>query len=133
MIESKQLSPKPIVLVVEDNHVVRLIAITNLKRYADVDIRLASNGLEALRQIEQNDFDLILMDIRMPLMDGLEATRTIRAIESRRGKHTPIVAVTASETQEECINAGMDDYVVKPADYRRIIAKWLPTARSNSA
>jgi CheY-like chemotaxis protein len=83
---------------------------------------LATNGLEALDQWRQSDFDLILMDVQMPEMNGLETTLQIRR-EETEGAHIPIVAMTASAMSEErdrCLAAGMDDFVSKPVSYRAI-------------
>jgi CheY-like chemotaxis protein len=76
-------------------------------------------------------YGLILMDCRMPDMDGFEATRLIREQESTRGRRTPIVALTAnamSGDREKCLDVGMDDYLPKPfqaADLRSVLSKWL--------
>ena len=126
MLEEPLEHQKTLVLVVEDNQVVQFVAIAHLKRLADVEVHVAGNGLEAIKKIQTYDFALILMDISMPEMDGLEATKEIRKIEAHRGKRTPIIAVTASENRQHCLDAGMDDYVTKPADYQRILKKWLP-------
>jgi CheY-like chemotaxis protein/HPt (histidine-containing phosphotransfer) domain-containing protein len=80
---------------------------------------IANNGLEAVDLIESGDhrFDLVLMDVQMPVMDGLEATRQIRRREADRGTHLPIVAMTAHVKigdEERCLEAGMDDYLSKP-------------------
>jgi two-component system, sensor histidine kinase and response regulator len=83
---------------------------------------LAKNGLEALEQWRQNDFDLILMDVQMPEMNGLQATTQIRR-EEVIGAHVPIVAMTASAMSEErdrCLAAGMDDFMSKPVSYKGI-------------
>ena len=134
MLQEESLkTAKPRVLVVEDNKVVQFVAISQLKRCADVEVHVAGNGLEAIKQIQKHDFAFILMDVRMPEMDGLEATRAIRKIEAFLGRRTPIIAVTASENQQQCIEAGMDDYVTKPADYARIIQKWLPSGHQKPA
>lgn len=123
---------KACVLVVEDNKVVRAVAIANLRLAADIDIHIANNGKEAVDKVHKHEFDLILMDISMPEMDGLQATQEIRIFENRIGRQrTPIVAVTASDTRDTCINFGMDDYVAKPADYQRIVEKWLKPAQSD--
>lgn len=81
------------------------------------EIIIANNGSEAVELFQQQDFDLILMDVQMPEMDGYEATRTIRSIEAKRGGHIPIIAMTAHAIKmfkDLCIEAGMDHYVSKP-------------------
>jgi len=80
-------------------------------------VRVAGNGREALQMLEVGEFDLILMDVEMPQMDGLETTRAIRAREAESGQHIPIVAMTAyasKEDQEKCLEAGVDSYLSKP-------------------
>lgn len=91
---------------------------------------VANNGIEAVEALKINRFDMILMDIQMPDMDGLEATRTIRTIEGNES-HTVIIALTANAMQgdrERCIQAGMDDYLSKPIkqnDIDGMVEKWL--------
>jgi two-component system sensor histidine kinase/response regulator len=85
-------------------------------------ITLATNGLEAVEQWRQSEFDLILMDVQMPEMNGLLATRQIRR-EEALGIHVPIVAMTASamsEDRDRCLAAGMDDFISKPVSYQVI-------------
>jgi signal transduction histidine kinase/DNA-binding response OmpR family regulator len=109
------------ILLAEDNLVNQRVAITMLTKMGH-QVTLAMNGLEALEQWRQNEFDLILMDVQMPEMTGLEATRQIRS-EETRGVHIPIVAMTASAMSEErdrCLAAGMDDFISKPVSYKVI-------------
>ena len=104
------------VLLVEDN-VVNQEVITLQMKKAGCRVELARNGIEALAAFERGTFDLILMDVQMPEMDGLRATRLIRAREKAIGGHIPIVAVTANAMQgekERCLAAGMDEYLPKP-------------------
>jgi signal transduction histidine kinase/CheY-like chemotaxis protein len=103
------------ILLAEDNLVNQRVAMTMLSKMGH-GITLATNGLEALEQWRQSDFDLILMDVQMPEMTGLEATRQIRR-EEAIGTHVPIVAMTASamsEDRDRCLAAGMDDFISKP-------------------
>ncbi len=105
------------VLLAEDNVINRRLALAILEKWGH-QVTVAPNGLEALEALTRWSFDLILMDIQMPLMDGLEATRCIR--ESERtdgGRHIPIIAMTAHAMKgdrERCITAGMDEYLAKP-------------------
>jgi signal transduction histidine kinase/CheY-like chemotaxis protein len=109
------------ILLAEDNPVNQKVAVTMLRKMGH-RTTLAKNGLEALEQWRQNDFDLILMDVQMPEMNGLETTVQIRR-EEAEGAHIRIVAMTASAMTEErdrCLAAGMDDFVSKPVSYRAI-------------
>ena len=109
------------ILLAEDNLVNQRVAMTMLGKMGH-RITLATNGLEALGQWRQSDFDLILMDVQMPEMTGLEATAQIRR-EEAPGVHVPIVAMTASamiEDRDRCLAAGMDDFISKPVSYKGI-------------
>jgi two-component system sensor histidine kinase/response regulator len=80
-------------------------------------VDLAEDGLQAITKFQQKSYDLILMDVRMPTVDGLEATRRVREMEGSTGRHTPIIAMTAQALtgdRERCIEAGMDAYISKP-------------------
>jgi signal transduction histidine kinase/CheY-like chemotaxis protein len=108
-------APSLSILLAEDNPVNQRVAMTMLGKMGH-SITLATNGLEALEQWRQSDFDLILMDVQMPEMNGLQATMQIRR-EEAVGVHVPIVAMTASAMSEErdrCLAAGMDDFISKP-------------------
>ena len=113
------------VLVVEDNAVLLKVAVTNLRRLG-VEVDTAKNGREAVVRFLAKEYSLVLMDVMMPEMDGHEATRRIRAVERQTGRRVPIIAVTASDSKDRCLMSGMDDYIDKPADYQRILEKWLP-------
>jgi signal transduction histidine kinase/CheY-like chemotaxis protein len=109
------------ILLAEDNLVNQRVAMTMLGKMGH-RITLATNGREALEQWRQSDFDLILMDVQMPEMTGLEATTLIRR-EEAIGAHVPIVAMTASamtEDRDRCLAAGMDDFISKPVSYKGI-------------
>jgi CheY-like chemotaxis protein len=109
------------ILLAEDNMVNQRVAMKMLAKMGH-GIILATNGLEALEQWRQGDFDLILMDVQMPEMSGLEATKQIRR-EEAMGTHIPIVAMTASamsEDRDHCLAAGMDDFISKPVSSRVI-------------
>jgi CheY-like chemotaxis protein len=115
-----------LILIVEDNPIVRRIAQLHMRRYA-IDVHTAVDGIEAVEANHLHNYDLILMDVQLPRMNGLEAARTIREEEKKAGKkRVPIIAVAASTLRSSCIEAGMDDYVDKPADYDRIVRTWLP-------
>jgi signal transduction histidine kinase/CheY-like chemotaxis protein len=104
------------ILLVEDNAVNQKIALRMLQKMQH-EVALAGNGAEALQKLDRATFALILMDVSMPVMDGFEATRLIRARERGTGRHVPIIALTANAMEgdrERCLDAGMDDYLSKP-------------------
>ncbi len=105
--------PPRLVLLVEDSFINRKLMGVMLE-HEGCKTTFAMNGAEAVERFRQECFDLILMDIQMPVMDGLEATRIIREHEISTGQHTPIVAVTAGMDRDSCLAAGMDDYIAKP-------------------
>jgi CheY-like chemotaxis protein len=114
------------VLLVEDNVVNQKLAIGILKKMGH-QITIANHGLEALNLIQQNrEFDLVLMDVQMPEIDGLEATREIRKMEIGFDGRLPIIAMTAHAMKgdrENCLAAGMDDYLCKPIRMKDIEEK----------
>jgi PAS domain S-box-containing protein len=131
-------TPKRRILVAEDNEVNRMVIQTTLERMGHA-AEVVSNGVEALEALEQARYDLVLMDVQMPGMDGLEATRRIRGPESRvQYREVPIIALTAHAmkgNREECIQAGMDDYLSKPVhpvDLALAVERWAggPSART---
>jgi len=104
------------ILLVEDNLINQKLA-SRLLEKAGHAVTVANNGKEAVDQVAVREFDLILMDISMPEMDGLEATQEIRRNESDSRRRLPIVALTANAMvgdRERCLAAGMDHYVTKP-------------------
>jgi CheY-like chemotaxis protein len=104
------------ILVVEDNPVNILVSEGILSQLG-CEVSHAENGEIALKMVQEGQFDLVLMDVRMPVMDGLTATVEIRRRELGTGNHTKIVALTAgalAQEREACFEAGMDDYLVKP-------------------
>ena len=115
-------------LLVEDNEINRLIA-TELLGSAGFEIDIAVNGLEAVHMVEKNKYDLILMDVQMPEMDGFESTRIIRS--DSRNDEIPIIAMTANAMQgdrEKSLESGMDDHITKPLMPRTLmetICNWL--------
>ena len=104
------------ILVAEDHPVNRKLVAKLLNNRQMIPI-MASNGREALRAMKTDAFDLILMDVQMPGMDGLETTRAIREMEKLAGGHIPILAMTAhalTGDRQKCLDAGMDGYITKP-------------------
>src|SRR5258708_31200080 len=104
------------VLLVEDNAVNRALA-QRLLQKRDFTVSIATDGKQAIAETQNAEFDLILMDIQMPEMDGFEATTEIRKREKLTGRRTPIIALTAhtlKEDRQRCLSAGMDAYVTKP-------------------
>jgi signal transduction histidine kinase/CheY-like chemotaxis protein len=119
------------ILLAEDNAVNQKLASELLKREGH-SIVVVGDGRQAVAAVQDQAFDLVLMDVQMPAMDGLEATAGIRATEKDTGTHLPIIAMTASAMQgdqEKCLEAGMDDYLAKPIDIaslRAMLAKFAP-------
>jgi CheY-like chemotaxis protein len=104
------------ILLAEDSLVNQKLAVALLERHGH-DVRVVNNGREAIAAVESDEFDLILMDVQMPTMDGFEATAAIRAREKDTGRHIPIVAMTAHALKgdrEMCLEVGMDEYISKP-------------------
>ncbi len=116
-------------LVVEDNKINQKVIMGMLKYYG-FEAEFVENGEQGLAAVQERDFDLIFMDVQMPVMDGFTATRKIREHEGD-GHHTPIIAMTANAMQgdrEKCLEAGMDDYLskpLKPEVLNEVIQKWL--------
>jgi CheY-like chemotaxis protein len=114
--QGRALSAALRILLAEDNQVNQRLATRMLeKRGHAVDV--AANGLEALKALEKRSYDLVLMDVQMPEMDGMEATERIRANERSSGGHLRVVALTAHAMkgdEERCLAAGMDGYLTKP-------------------
>ena len=118
------------VLLAEDNLTNQKLAVRLLSKRG-YTVVVAGDGLLALEELRNRDFDLVLMDIQMPHMSGYEATAAIREIEKSTGRRTPIIALTAHAMRgdvESCLQAGMDDHVAKPIqanDLFRKIEKFL--------
>jgi two-component system, sensor histidine kinase and response regulator len=112
------------ILLAEDNAVNRRLVVRLLEKHGHIML-VASTGREALSILEQQPIDVVLMDVQMPEMDGLEATAAIREQERRRGGHLPIIALTAHAMkgdQDRCLAAGMDGYVSKPISAQTLSA-----------
>jgi CheY-like chemotaxis protein len=112
------------ILVVEDNPINQKFAVGMLQKQG-YQVGVAENGQEALAKLKESSFDLILMDIQMPIMNGLEATLEIRRLEQDSARHIPIVALTAHaspEDRERCLHAGMDEYLSKPISGKKLTA-----------
>ena len=124
-------SEKPTVLLVEDNAVNRKVAQKALDKLG-FTVETAVDGAEAVPLASARNFDIILMDIQMPRMDGYAATHLIREIQADSGRHTPIIAMTANAMtgdRERCIEAGMDDYISKPftrESLSAVLERWRP-------
>lgn len=116
-------------LLVEDNAVNRELIRTMLEPFG-VGVETANDGVAGVEAMRQGQYDLVLMDVQMPIMDGLTATREIRAMEGARGAATPIVAMTANVLPEQiatCLAAGMDDHLGKPINPTKLletVARW---------
>ena len=117
------------VLLVEDNPVNQTV-IEAMLRSLGYSVALVDDGVQAVREAERNEFDAILMDCRLPGLDGYEATRRIRRLDGR--SMLPIIALTANALQgdrERCLDAGMNDYLAKPfkrAELQQLLLRWLP-------
>jgi signal transduction histidine kinase/DNA-binding response OmpR family regulator len=113
------------ILLAEDNPVNQMVAVRLLEKMGHT-VTVAANGCDAVRIVEEQHFDLVLMDMQMPEMGGFEATRLIREKEDVTQKHTPVIAMTAHAMKgdrEQCLAAGMDGYVAKPIRQPELLAE----------
>jgi len=113
------------ILLAEDNAINRTFAVRLLEK-AGHDVACAKNGEEVLSLMAKRKFDMILMDVSMPELDGYEATRRIRNAEKQTGHHIPIIAMTAHALKEDrcrCLEAGMDEYISKPVNVKELFEK----------
>ena len=111
------------ILLAEDSVVNQRLAVGILNNHGH-HVTVAQNGREAIDMLSRQVFDLVLMDVQMPEMDGLEATETVRAREKQTGNHIPIIGMTAhvmKGDRDRCFEAGMDDYVPKPVQARKLL------------
>jgi CheY-like chemotaxis protein/HPt (histidine-containing phosphotransfer) domain-containing protein len=126
------------ILLVEDNEVNRRVAVAVLRKLG-LDVDAVVDGQEAVACAAAVDYDLILMDMHMPRMDGLEAARVIRAREAQGVRRVPIVAMTANvvaEARSACLDAGMDDFLPKPflrSQLVQALSRWLPAAAAEQS
>jgi len=122
----------PRVLLVDDNAINQLVAREMLLGLG-VEVDTAQHGAEALERLDRAAYALVFMDVMMPVLDGLAATRALRERERALGsKHVPVIALTANAMagdRERCLEAGMDDYLSKPVrreQLAQMLARWLP-------
>ncbi|HEY8910025.1 MAG TPA: ATP-binding protein [Desulfosporosinus sp.] len=121
-------------LIVEDDAISRMV-IERIARKKGWQVILAENGQEAIDAYREQRFNAVLMDVQMPILDGYETTEVIRQIESQKGIHTPIIAMTANALKgdnEKCLESGMDDYLTKPIntdEFYATVEKWTKSKR----
>ena len=123
---------KPAILVVEDQIIEQKLLSLLAQKYG-YEVQIVSSSEEALNEIEAGKlFSVILMDWKLPGIDGLDCTKRIRELERNRGYHTPIVAITGRAMHGDkikCLGAGMDDYMSKPfsaEEFRQMLHRWIP-------
>jgi two-component system sensor histidine kinase/response regulator len=146
LIEEKGATPSPsqaliprgngLILVVEDNATNQILAQTQLEQLG-YRVHIAQNGAECLEAMKRMNYDLILMDCRMPVLDGFEASQQIRELERKKQTaRIPIIAITANalaDDRNRCLASGMDDYMTKPFDLNtlhELIQKWVSTDKT---
>lgn len=111
------------ILLAEDDPITRKFMEIMLER-RNFEFESASDGHEAVEKWEAGEFDVVLMDVQMPRLDGYEATGLIRERERDRGRRTPIIALTAHamrKDEDRCLDAGMDGYLSKPIDFTKLM------------
>jgi len=134
---SEKLAVGKRILLAEDNSINQKLAVALLQK-AGYSVDVVDDGQQAFEKAITGVYNAILMDVQMPELDGIEATRKIRNWESRLGQHIPIIAMTAHAMKgdrERCLEAGMDDYVSKPIEshiLRNVLARWLETTPDQS-
>jgi CheY-like chemotaxis protein len=116
-------------LIVEDDEIIRMV-IGKFSIRKGWNVVLAEDGNAALDAYQKQDFDVIIMDCQMPVLDGYKTTGAIRQLEGQSGTYTPIIAMTANAGEgfrQTCLNAGMDDYLTKPIEisaFYVIVKRW---------
>ncbi|KAJ5697011.1 hypothetical protein N7455_000084 [Penicillium solitum] len=124
------------ILLAEDNDVNQKVAVRILEKF-NHNVTVVENGLQAVKEVKHHRYDVVLMDVQMPVMGGFEATGNIRQYEKMNGLHrTPIIALTAHAMlgdRDKCIQAGMDDYLSKPLDSSRMMQTILKCSAMNLA
>lgn len=109
-------------LIVDDNPINQKFLYYSLKKYYEIET--ANNGLEAVEMLEENNFDVVLMDLSMPIMDGAEAALQIRKSKNKMNRQVPIIFVTTNDHEHErmrCMNNGGNDYLIKPIDINELL------------
>jgi CheY-like chemotaxis protein len=124
------------ILLAEDNEINQQVA-TEFLRMRGHNVSMACNGMEALTALSKELFDVVLMDVQMPVMDGIKATAAIREKEKTTGRHIPIIAMTGyamKGDRQRCLDAGMDGYVCKPIRSQELyeIVESFSTTKTNS-
>jgi CheY-like chemotaxis protein len=122
-------------LLAEDGLANQKLAVGLLEKWG-LGVTVVANGIEAIEAWERSPFDLILMDLQMPEMDGITATKIIREREREKGTHIPIVAMTAhalAGDRERCLESGMDGYVSKPIRRSELVQETLPLLDNRDA
>jgi CheY-like chemotaxis protein len=122
-VTSLRTSKKLNILIVEDDRASQMVMYNLFKRYGHI-CDIANNGQEALKKIKNRKYDLILMDIQMPMMDGIQATKIIRKSEENENRHIPIIALTAHALKgdrEKLLGSGMDGYISKPFNIEELL------------
>ena len=122
------------VLVVDDNKVIRELVTRQLAKLG-AQSETAVNGIEAIDKLADRTFDIVLMDVQMPEMDGIAATQEVRRRETELNKHTIIIALTGHGSRVECLEAGMDDFIAKPMNINTLkttLQKWAPNFNFSS-
>jgi CheY-like chemotaxis protein len=117
--DSNELPEKPLEILVAEDQIINRKIVVQLLEKKGWKVKAVENGLMALDESKNKKYDLILMDVQMPEMDGFDATRAIRVFEIDKDYHTPIVAMTAHAMKgdrEKCLAAGMDYYITKPVN-----------------